>query len=126
MVKNAKITEQANHIAVFQETSICRVWHNEEWWFSVVAVCAILTASPDAGAYRRKLKQRLNAEGGQPVTFYHGLKLQNRYLPTSWLRRSASKDSLRAASPGMQSGTLPALARLADRVSIAFHNSAIW
>ena len=39
-------------------------------------VCAILTASLDAGAYWRKLKQRLNAEGGQPVTFCHGLKLQ--------------------------------------------------
>ena len=68
-------TEPANHIAVFQEASIRRVWHNEEWWFSVVDVCAILTASPDAGAYWRKLKQRLNAEGGQPVTFCHGLKL---------------------------------------------------
>lgn len=66
----------ANHIAVFQEATIRRVWHNEEWWFSVTDVCAILTASPDAGAYWRKLKQRLNAEGGQPVTFCHGLKLQ--------------------------------------------------
>ncbi len=75
MVKSAKSTEQANHIAVFQESSIRRVWHNEEWWFSVVDVCAILTASPDAGAYWRKLKQRLNAEGSQPVTFCHGLKL---------------------------------------------------
>ncbi len=76
MNKKAKTaTEPANHIAVFQESSIRRVWHNEEWWFSVVDVCAILTASPDAGAYWRKLKQRLNAEGGQPVTFCHGLKL---------------------------------------------------
>ena len=75
MVKSAKITEPANHIAVFQEASIRRVWHKEEWWFSVVDVCAILTASPDAGAYWRKLKQRLNAESGQPVTFCHGLKL---------------------------------------------------
>jgi hypothetical protein len=73
-----KITTQndpAHHIAVFQETTIRRVWHNEEWWFSVVDVCATLTGSPDAGAYWRKLKQRLNAEGGQPVTFCHGLKL---------------------------------------------------
>lgn len=76
MVRSAKITEPENHIAVFQESSIRRVWHNEEWWFSVVDVCAILTASLDAGAYWRKLKQRLNAEGGQPVTFCHGLKLQ--------------------------------------------------
>ena len=57
MVKSTKNTEQANHIAVFQEASIRRVWHNEEWWFSVVDVCAILTASLDAGAYWRKLKQ---------------------------------------------------------------------
>ena len=76
MVKSAKITEPANHIAVFQESSTRRVWHNEEWWFSVVDVCAILTASPDACVYWRKHKQRLNAEGGQPVTFCHGLKLQ--------------------------------------------------
>lgn len=53
-----------------------RVWHHEAWWFSVVDVCAILTASPDGGAYWRKLKQRLNAESGQPVTFCHGLKLK--------------------------------------------------
>jgi hypothetical protein len=76
MNKKAKTaTESANHIAVFQESSIRRVWHKEEWWFSVVDVCAILTASQDAGAYWRKLKQRLNAESGQPVTFCHGLKL---------------------------------------------------
>jgi DNA-damage-inducible protein D len=75
-MKPASRSKSANHIAVFQEASIRRVWHNEAWWFSVVDVCAILTASPDAGAYWRKLKQRLNAEAGQPVTFCHGLKLQ--------------------------------------------------
>ena len=75
MKKIISPNEPAHHIAVFQETTIRRVWHNEEWWFSVVDVCAILTGSPDAGAYWRKLKQRLNAESGQPVTFCHGLKL---------------------------------------------------
>ena len=75
MKKITTPNEPAHHIAVFQETTIRRVWHNEEWWFSVVDVCAILTGSPNAGAYWRKLKQRLNAEGGQPVTFCHGLKL---------------------------------------------------
>ncbi|TRZ64530.1 MAG: phage antirepressor protein [Rhodocyclaceae bacterium] len=66
----------ANHIAVFQEQAIRRTWHNEEWWFSVVDVCGVLTESPDAGAYWRKLKQRLAAEGSEVVTFCHGLKLQ--------------------------------------------------
>jgi DNA-damage-inducible protein D len=76
MTKPSHGTNSAKHIAVFQETTIRRVWHNEEWWFSVVDVCGILTDSPDAGAYWRKLKQRLNAEGKQPVTFCHGLKLE--------------------------------------------------
>ena len=75
MTKTPATTPSANHIAVFQEATIRRTWHNEEWWFSVVDVCSILTESPDAGAYWRKLKQRLNSEGGQPVTFCHGLKL---------------------------------------------------
>ncbi|MBI5635149.1 MAG: hypothetical protein HZA15_16900 [Nitrospirae bacterium] len=46
-----------------------------EWWFSVVEVCGVLTGSPDAGAYWRKLKQRLGEEGSAVVTFCHGLKM---------------------------------------------------
>jgi DNA-damage-inducible protein D len=65
-----------NHLVVFQEKTIRRAWHNDEWWFSVVDVCGVLTDSPDAGAYWRKLKQRLNAEGSEVVTFCHGLKLE--------------------------------------------------
>ena len=62
-------------IVLFQEQAIRRVWNEREWWFSVVDVCAALTGSVDAGAYWRKLKQRLIAESGQPVTFCHGLRL---------------------------------------------------
>lgn len=68
--------ESAKHIAVFQESTIRRTWHNEEWWFSVVDVIGVLTNSSDAGAYWRKLKQRLSAESSEPVTFCHGLKLE--------------------------------------------------
>jgi DNA-damage-inducible protein D len=63
-------------IVIFKEKSIRRSWHNEEWWFSVVDICSALTGSVDAGAYWRKLKQRLIKEGSQPVTICHGLKLQ--------------------------------------------------
>lgn len=38
-------------------------------------VCAVLTESADAGAYWRKLKQRLKEEGSEVVTLCHGLKL---------------------------------------------------
>lgn len=67
--------EDQKGIAVFQEKSIRRTWHNEEWWFSVADVCGILTESADPGAYWRKLKQRLAAEGSEVVTNCHGLKL---------------------------------------------------
>jgi len=62
-------------LVVFKNKEIRRTLHNNEWWFSIVDVCGALTNSPDAGAYWRKLKQRLNAEGSEVVTFCHGLKL---------------------------------------------------
>lgn len=66
---------QETAIILFKEKEIRRVWHNEEWWFSVVDVCAVLTGSSDAAAYWRKLKQRLLKEGSESVTNCHGLKL---------------------------------------------------
>ncbi len=62
-------------LVVFKDKKIRRTLQNNEWWFSVVDVCGALTDSPDAGAYWRKLKQRLNAEGSEVVTICHGLKL---------------------------------------------------
>lgn len=64
-----------NKIALFEKKQIRKIWHKKEWFFSVVDVCFALTESPDAGAYWRKLKQRLNKEGSEVVTFCHGLKL---------------------------------------------------
>jgi DNA-damage-inducible protein D len=62
-------------IAAFKGKQVRRTSHENEWWFSVVDVVAALTDSPDAGAYWRKLKQRLKEEGSEVVTFCHGLKL---------------------------------------------------
>ena len=38
-------------VILFQEQAIRRSWNRNEWWFSVVDVCAVLTGSVDAGAY---------------------------------------------------------------------------
>ncbi len=62
-------------IAIFKGRKIRKTLYNNEWWFSVVDVCEALTDSVDAGAYWRKLKQRLKEEGSEVVTFCHGLKL---------------------------------------------------
>ena len=64
-----------NKLVVFQDKKIRRLLVDNEWFFSVVDVVAALTDSLDPGAYWRKLKQRLTAEGSQVVTFCHGLKL---------------------------------------------------
>ncbi|MCX6789850.1 MAG: Bro-N domain-containing protein [Candidatus Gribaldobacteria bacterium] len=63
-------------IILFKGNKIRRTLYNNEWWFSVVDACEALTDSIDAGAYWRKLKQRLKEEGSEVVTICHGLKLQ--------------------------------------------------
>ncbi|MGB7581265.1 MAG: Bro-N domain-containing protein [Sedimentisphaerales bacterium] len=67
---------ETTKIAIFRGKQIRKTIHKDEWWFSVVDVCEALTESPDAGAYWRKLKQRLKEEGSEVVTFCHGLKLE--------------------------------------------------
>lgn len=67
--------DSSERIAIFKGKEVRRTLFNNEWWFSVVDICTILTDSPDGGAYWRKLKQRLNEEASEVVTFCHGLKL---------------------------------------------------
>jgi DNA-damage-inducible protein D len=66
---------ETTKIALFKGKQIRKRLFQNEWWFSLVDVCAVLTESDDAGAYWRKLKQRLQEEGSEVVTFCHGLKL---------------------------------------------------
>ncbi|MDR3361755.1 MAG: hypothetical protein LBO64_02780 [Desulfovibrio sp.] len=64
-------------IAIFEGAKIRRVYDEEAetWFFSVVDIIRVLTSSPAPGAYWRKLKQRLKAEGSEAVTNCHGLKM---------------------------------------------------
>jgi len=68
--------KKQNAVALFNERTIRRIWHENEWFFSVVDVVGALAESPDAGAYWRKLKQRLKADGSEVVTKCHELKLE--------------------------------------------------
>lgn len=65
------------NIQLFEQNTIRTAWDEkkEEWYFSIVDVVAVLTESKAAGAYWRKLKQRLKAEGNQTVTNCHSLKM---------------------------------------------------
>jgi DNA-damage-inducible protein D len=54
--------EDQNRIIVFQEKGIRRIWHNEEWYFSIVDVIEVLTNSPIPRTYWSKLKARILVE----------------------------------------------------------------
>ena len=64
-------------LQIYDHQPIRTAWdeENEEWYFSIVDVVAVLTESKDAAAYWRKLKQRLKEEGNETVTNCHGLKM---------------------------------------------------
>lgn len=43
-----------NKIVVFQDTQIRKIWHNDEWYFSVVDIVKALTDSPNPSSERIK------------------------------------------------------------------------
>ncbi len=49
---------EQNALVVFQDKKIRRIWHNNEWYFSVVDIIFALTDSTDSKQYLKKLRQR--------------------------------------------------------------------
>lgn len=66
-----------SRIVVFQETSIRRTWHKNEWWFSVIDVVGVLSESNNPNRYWSDLKRKLDQEAGseQPYEKIVRLKL---------------------------------------------------
>ncbi len=50
--------DNENALVVFQDTKIRRLWHQEEWWYSIVDVVEALTDSPYPRTYWGKIKER--------------------------------------------------------------------
>jgi hypothetical protein len=67
-----------SEMILFQDKKVRRIWNesNQKWYFSIVDILAVLTESIDPGAYWRKLKERLKAEGNETVTNCHSLKMK--------------------------------------------------
>ena len=65
-------------IQLFEEKKVRTVWDDEqeEWYFSIVDVCGVLTDSPNPRNYWKVLKHRLLKEGNQTVTNCNQLKLR--------------------------------------------------
>lgn len=69
--------DSENGMQLFEDKKIRTAWDEatEQWYFSIVDVVRVLTDSVDAGAYWRKLKERLKKEGSETVTNCHSLKM---------------------------------------------------
>lgn len=70
--------EKDRKLIVFENKRIRRIWHDNEWFYSIVDIVAILAEQEDfqrARKYWNKLSQRLREEGSEVVTMCHRLKL---------------------------------------------------
>ena len=69
---------QKHKIQLFEEKRVRTVWDDEqeEWYFSIVDVCAVLTESGNPQTYWRVLKNRLKKEGNETVTNCNALKMR--------------------------------------------------
>jgi len=62
-------------LAVFEGKQIRKTIHNDEWWFSVVDVVAVLTGSADPKDYWYRIKKREKLSGVELSTICRQLKL---------------------------------------------------
>ena len=62
-----KDNNQFESLQLCEDQPVRNAWDDdqEEWYFSIVDVIAVLTESKDPSAYWRKLKQRLIEEGNE-------------------------------------------------------------
>jgi hypothetical protein len=65
-------------LILFEEKKVRRVWNEDEqkWYFSIVDVCEVLTASPEPRKYWSVLKNRLKKEDSELTTICSQLKMQ--------------------------------------------------
>ena len=68
-----------NKIKVFENRQVRTLWNaeEEEWYFSVIDVVAVLTNSTNPRKYWSVLKTRLKAEGSELATNCSQLKMQS-------------------------------------------------
>lgn len=72
-----------DNITQFEQNKIRKIWHNEQWYFSVIDIMRALEVSIDARNYWKVLKNRLLKEWSEVVTKCNQLKL----LAEDWKMR---------------------------------------
>lgn len=57
------IDNERTQVALFEDKQVRRIWHNEEWFFSVIDVIEVLTDTERARKYWNDLKTKIQSEG---------------------------------------------------------------
>ena len=71
------MAEQPNKLVIFQSKEIRRIWHEDEWYYSVVDIVAALTDSTNPRDYWYKMKIRVKEEDGfEPSTVCRQFKME--------------------------------------------------
>jgi len=65
------------NIAIFEEKEVRRTWHNEQWYFSIIDIVAILSQSSRPRKYWDDLKRKLKEEGSELSEKIGQLKLMS-------------------------------------------------
>ncbi|MBU4070490.1 MAG: Bro-N domain-containing protein [Nanoarchaeota archaeon] len=52
------MNEKDKKLIVFENKKIRRIWHNNEWYYSIIDIVAVLTDSPTSRQYWGKVKER--------------------------------------------------------------------
>ena len=67
--------DRNNALSVFEGKKIRKIWHKEEWWFSIIDIVGILTESSIPKRYWSDLKIKLKEEGSESYDKIVQLKL---------------------------------------------------
>ena len=70
--------EQQNKLVIFGSKEIRRVWHNGEWYFSVVDIVEVLTDSANPTDYLKKIRKR-----DEELKIYMGTNCPQIEMPTN-------------------------------------------
>ena len=72
-IKLKIINMENSHLIPFEGKEIRKLWHDEQWYFSVVDVIEILTESPQPTAYWDKVKKQIQKES-ELLRFWQKMK----------------------------------------------------
>ena len=80
------LVDGETQISIFQNDEIRKIFHKDEWWYSVSDIVRALIQSEDPGAWK-KIKSKLKQEGSEVVADCDQLKMPGKdgkyYLLTS-------------------------------------------